>query len=96
MKRNNTEITDDDIMEANRTYGSLGELAIMVLPQSQIIPLIRKFDLGKYHFLNMNRNVISYVSNVKLFYSLIDFLYRCTGVNRDQGRRKWQCDKWNT
>ena len=44
---NNTEITDDDIMEANRTYGSLGELAIMVLPQSQILPLIRKFELGK-------------------------------------------------
>ena len=43
---NNTEITDEDIMEANRTYGSLGELAIMVLPQSQIIPLIKKFELG--------------------------------------------------
>ena len=45
---NNTEITDEDIMEANRTYGSLGELAIMVLPQSQIIPLIKKFELGNY------------------------------------------------
>ena len=44
---NNTEITDEDIMEANRTYGSLGELAIMVLPQSHIIPLIKKFELGK-------------------------------------------------
>ena len=44
---NNTEVTDDDIMEANRTYGSLGELAIMVLPQSQILPLIRKFEMGK-------------------------------------------------
>ena len=43
---NNAEITDEDIMEANRTYGSLGELAIMVLPQSQIVPLIRKFELG--------------------------------------------------
>ena len=45
---NNTEITDEDILAANRTYGSLGELAIMVLPQSQIAPLIRKFDLSEY------------------------------------------------
>ena len=44
---NHSEITDDDILAANKTYGSLGELAIMVLPQSQIAPLIRKFDLSK-------------------------------------------------
>ena len=29
-----------------QAYGSLGELAIMVLPQSQIVPLIRKFELA--------------------------------------------------
>ena len=44
---NTAEVTDNEIFEANQTYGSLGELAIMVLPQSQIIPLIRKFELSE-------------------------------------------------
>ena len=42
---NNAEITDEDIITAHRAYGSLGELAIMVLPQSQIVALARKLDL---------------------------------------------------
>ena len=59
---NNTEITDEDIMEANRTYGSLGELAIMVLPQSHIIPLIKKFELGKQKLEYMLRQIYSRLS----------------------------------
>ncbi len=43
---NNSEINDEEIVEANRAYGGLGELAIMVLPQSHIAAIIRKFDLG--------------------------------------------------
>jgi leucine-rich repeat-containing protein 49 len=42
---NNSEISDDDILEANRTYGSLGELAIMVMSPGQITALVRKFEL---------------------------------------------------
>ncbi len=50
---NNTEVSDEEIMEANRTYGGLGELAILVLPQNQVICsvsqkiIIRAFDLKK-------------------------------------------------
>ena len=40
---NNAEVTTDDILEANATYGALGELAIMVLPQSQISAIIRRW-----------------------------------------------------
>ena len=43
---NNFEFSDEDVLEANKAYGSLGELAIMVLPQSQISSLIKKLDLG--------------------------------------------------
>lgn len=42
---NNTEITDQDILEANQTYGSVGELALMVLPHTQILALVKKFEL---------------------------------------------------
>ncbi|TRY79764.1 hypothetical protein TCAL_08100 [Tigriopus californicus] len=42
---NNTEITDQDILEANQTYGSVGELALMVLPHNQILALVKKFEL---------------------------------------------------
>ena len=41
-----------------QAYGSLGELAIMVLPQSQIVPLIRKFELaGPSKEVNVDSNV---------------------------------------
>ena len=30
---NNAEVTDVEILQANRVFGSLGELAVMVLPQ---------------------------------------------------------------
>ena len=33
-------------MEASKTYGALGELAIMVMPQPQISAIIKKLDLG--------------------------------------------------
>lgn len=43
---NNAEVTDGEILDANRIFGSLGELAVMVLPQSQINSLIKKLDIG--------------------------------------------------
>ena len=33
---NNQEVSDDEILAANETYGSLGELAIMSLPKPQV------------------------------------------------------------
>lgn len=30
------QVSDDEILAANETYGSLGELAIMALPKSQV------------------------------------------------------------
>ena len=95
---NNTEITDDDIMEANRTYGSLGELAIMVLPQSQILPLIRKFELGKYCFVyyNYNRYTRFLYHGRNTLYEFSNHKYRFTWSNGDQRYWKCKCDKRNT
>ena len=31
------QVSDDEILAANETYGSLGELAIMALPKSQVL-----------------------------------------------------------
>ncbi len=42
---NNAEVTSEDILAANATYGCLGELAILVLPQPQILSIIRKLEL---------------------------------------------------
>ena len=33
---NNSDVNDAEILEANRIYGSLGELAVMVMPQAQL------------------------------------------------------------
>ena len=33
------QVSDDEILAANETYGSLGELAIMALPKSQVLPI---------------------------------------------------------
>ncbi|XP_023334085.1 uncharacterized protein LOC111705689 [Eurytemora carolleeae] len=44
---NNKEVSDDEILAANDTYGSLGELAIMTLPKTKIIGLFRKLELGE-------------------------------------------------
>ena len=38
---NNKEVSDDEILAANDTYGSLGELAIMTLPKTKIMGLFR-------------------------------------------------------
>ena len=43
---NNIEVTDGEILQANRVFGSLGELAVMVLPQTQINHLMKKLDIG--------------------------------------------------
>ena len=43
---NNQEVSDDEILAANETYGSLGELAIMALPKTQILNLFKKLELG--------------------------------------------------
>ena len=43
---NNQEVSDDEILMANETYGSLGELAIMSLPKQQILTLFKKLELG--------------------------------------------------
>ena len=43
---NNQEVSDDEILSANETYGSLGELAIMSLPKQQILNLFKKLELG--------------------------------------------------
>ena len=44
---NNQEVSDDEILSANETYGSLGELAIMSLPKQQILNLFKKLELGE-------------------------------------------------
>ena len=43
---NNIGVTDDEILTANETYGSLGELAIMALPKSKILTLVKRLELG--------------------------------------------------
>lgn len=43
---NNMDITDEEILQANRVFGSLGELAVMVLPQTQINNLIKRLDIA--------------------------------------------------
>ena len=47
MYVNNQEVSDDEILSANETYGSLGELAIMSLPKQQILNLFKKLELGE-------------------------------------------------
>ena len=48
-------MSDDEILAANETYGSLGELAIMALPKSQVLKIssIRTLLSGPYfwHFI---------------------------------------------
>ena len=39
------QVSDDEILAANETYGSLGELAIMALPKSQVL---RIFCIGTF------------------------------------------------
>ena len=43
---NNQQVSDDEILSANETYGSLGELAIMSLPKQNILNLFKKLELG--------------------------------------------------
>jgi hypothetical protein len=38
-------VTDDEILAANDTYGSLGELAIMTLPKTKILSLFRSLKV---------------------------------------------------
>ncbi len=38
-------MTDDEILAANDTYGSLGELAIMTLPKTKILSLFRSLEV---------------------------------------------------
>lgn len=49
---NNTEVSDEEIMESNRTYGGLGELAILVLPQNQVQNMI--LNIFKKHNYALN------------------------------------------
>ena len=77
-------------MEANRTYGSLGELAIMVLPQSQILPLIRKFELGKtpggkYTFFIYFQNYEEFLELITMMEVLI---YVCIGIQGSTGTKE--------
>ncbi len=44
-------VTDDEILAANDTYGSLGELAIMTLPKTKILSLFRSLEIF-FIFLN--------------------------------------------
>ena len=41
---NNSDVNDSEILEANRIYGSLGELAVMVMPQAQLNTVLRIFS----------------------------------------------------
>ena len=43
---NNQQVSDDEILSANETYGSLGELAIMSFPKQNILNLFKKLELG--------------------------------------------------
>jgi hypothetical protein len=38
-------VTDDEILAANDTYGSLGKLAIMTLPKTKILSLFRSLKI---------------------------------------------------
>ena len=60
MSVNNAEVTDAETLQANRVFGSLGELAVMVLPQTQINLLIKKLDLA-----NVKEQDIDYMAAVK-------------------------------
>ena len=53
-------MTDAEILQANRVFGSLGELAVMVLPQTQINNLIKKLDIA-----NVKEQDIDYMAAVK-------------------------------
>ena len=45
ISRKRDQVSDDEILAANETYGSLGELAIMALPKSQVL---RIFCIGTF------------------------------------------------
>ena len=57
---NNVEVSDAEILEANRIYGSLGELAVMVMPQMQLNNLVKKLDIG-----NIKDDCPDYMASVK-------------------------------
>ena len=57
---NNVEVSDAEILEANRIYGSLGELAVMVMPQVQLNNLVKKLDIG-----NIKDDCPDYMASVK-------------------------------
>lgn len=59
---NSAEVTDEEILQANRVFGSLGELAVMVLPQTQINNLIKKLDIAN---VKENDPCIDYMASVK-------------------------------
>ena len=56
------DITDDEILQANRVFGSLGELAVMVLPQTQINNLIKRLDIAN---IKDQDSCIDYMAAVK-------------------------------
>ena len=64
---NNSDVNDTEILEANKIYGSLGELAVMVMPQAQL-NTVRTFFLNKTKNLHMynylNRRYSVYKPNI--------------------------------
>lgn len=59
---NNMDITDEEILQANRVFGSLGELAVMVLPQTQINNLIKRLDIAN---IKDQDSCVDYMAAVK-------------------------------
>ena len=64
---NNKGVTDDEILAANDTYGSLGELAIMTLPKTKILSLLKKLELGDVKDISANEDFLASIkdANVK-------------------------------
>ena len=60
---NNLEVSDAEILEANRLYGSLGELAVMVMPQVQLNNLVKKLDIG--NIKDQQDPCVDYMASVK-------------------------------
>ena len=56
------DITDEEILQANRVFGSLGELAVMVLPQTQINNLIKRLDIAN---IKDQDSCVDYMAAVK-------------------------------
>ena len=60
---NNKGVTDDEILAANDTYGSLGELAIMTLPKAKILSLLKKLELGDIKDMSCNEDFLASIKD---------------------------------